>query len=90
MFLDLGGADRVDLNFSKQNEDGSDFECPLFCAVAKGNTKMLGLMLNNKNFDINITDCDGINAFWFACYLGRGEMMHELANLGIDVLCTDA
>ena len=45
MFIDLGGIDRVDLNFFKSNDDGSGFECPLFCAAAKGDEAMVRLML---------------------------------------------
>ena len=41
MFVDLGGMDRVDLNFMKIGKDGTGFECPLFCVAAKGDEKML-------------------------------------------------
>ena len=47
----------MNLNFSKQQEDGSGFECPLFCAAAKGDLKMMHMVLQNKSIDVNITDC---------------------------------
>ena len=35
LFIDLGGVDIVNLNFCKSNEDGTDFECPLFMAAVR-------------------------------------------------------
>jgi ankyrin repeat protein len=43
-------------------------------------------MLKNKSLDINAIDAfSGVNAFWLACYYGRGSIMRELAGAGIDI-----
>ena len=43
-------------------------------------------MLKNNSLDLNARDAyTGINAFWLACYYGRGGIMRELANAGIDI-----
>jgi ankyrin repeat protein len=42
----------------------------------------------NKTVDIHL-NCGGINAFWFACLLGHGNIMSMLAEEGIDIFCTN-
>ena len=57
-FIDLGGVDRVDLNF-KSNVifDGYEApEIPILCAAAKGDERMIELILMNKTVDINVRD----------------------------------
>ena len=89
MFIDLGGVNRVDLNFSKQYNDGTGFECPVFVAAAKNDVQMMSLILQNATVDVNITDSQGINAFWLAAMLNQGRVMRPLAEKGIDVLCAN-
>jgi len=43
----------------------------------------------NKSVDINVKHKSGINAFWIAALFGHGFVMKELANAGIDVLCSN-
>ena len=44
-------------------------------------------MLKNPTVDVNSQcDANGCNAFWLACYYGRGECMCLLANTGIDIM----
>ena len=90
-FVDLGGVDRVNLNF-KSNVIFDNFEAPevpLLCAAARGDETMIRLILKNKSIDINVRDSHGINAIWLACLYGHGEVMHILAEEGIEVLVTN-
>ena len=62
----------------------------MLLAVAKGSIEIIKLMLLNKDLDLNIRDSySGANAFWLACYYGRGSIMKELANAGIDIYNTN-
>ena len=66
MLYDLGGIDKVDLNFSKCNkvEDHCphhkkvvEFQSyPIMSAVAKGNLGLMQVLLNNKTIDVNVKD----------------------------------
>ena len=43
-------------------------------------------MLKNKSLNLEKRDAyTGVNAFWLASYYGRGNIMRELANAGIDI-----
>lgn len=86
----------MNLNFKTHDSIGSkEVESPLLCAVAKGCTKMLKLVLGNKSVDINelygpcVIGDKGVNVFWIACSFGNAKIMWELAQAGIDVLCTN-
>ena len=62
---------------------------PIMVASAVGSTELILLMLKNKFLNIEVKDKSGINAFWVACYFGHGNIMYQLANVGIDVLSTN-
>ena len=48
------------------------------------------MMLENVTLDINVEDEEfKCNAFWFACWYGRGEAINLLANSGINILNTN-
>jgi ankyrin repeat protein len=80
VFLSLGGATTLDLNFNVS----SDGVFPLLIASAKGQLKMVELMLENRNLDINKTDSNGVNAFWIAAWSGHVDIMRRLAAKRID------
>jgi hypothetical protein len=43
-------------------------------------------MLKNPALDLDAIDkYTGVNAFWLAGYYGRGIIMRELANAGMDI-----
>ena len=89
-FIDIGGIDHLNLNYTANKINNKDevLESPFFCAVAKGDIKMLNLVLLNKSIDIHI-ESGGINAFWLACLLGHGHIMNITAEAGIDILNTN-
>jgi hypothetical protein len=76
-FIDLGGVDRVDLNFERPSLEDSKStpETPLFCAAARGSSQMMELVLMNEGLDIEHRDKMGVNAFWLACLYGHGHIM---------------
>jgi ankyrin repeat protein len=41
-------------------------------AAAKGSEEMIRLILMNKTLDVNLTNEQGVNAFWIACLYGHG------------------
>lgn len=90
-FVDIGGTDHLNLNYTANKISMKDevLESPFFCAVAKGDIKMLNLVLLNKSVDIHI-ESGGINAFWLACLLGHGHIMKVLAEAGIDIFNTNS
>mmetsp|Transcript_7899 Transcript_7899/g.7406 ORF Transcript_7899/g.7406 Transcript_7899/m.7406 type:complete len:121 (+) Transcript_7899:143-505(+) len=85
-FIDIGGLTAVDMNF----EVGPEGNFPLFIASTKGSAEFVSLMLENQFIDINLTDHQGINSFWIACFYGHGGVMRVLAEKGIDILCTNS
>lgn len=83
---DLGGGEQLDLNFRIEIEKDI-FYYPIQLAAAIGESECLKFILENKQTEIDVVDDKiGVNAFWFACYYGRGECASLLANAGINVL----
>ena len=89
----MGGFSQANLNFSykwKQDEETVITIYPLLLAVAKGSLEIIQMMILNKGLDLSVRDSySGVNSFWLACYYGRGLIMKELANAGIDIYNTN-
>jgi ankyrin repeat protein len=50
---------------------------------------MLELILINRTLNLNVTNEQGINAFWIACLYGHGTVMRVLAENGIDIFTSN-
>jgi ankyrin repeat protein len=100
--LDLGGADKLDLNFCtlmkkknvknqiEEDEDKNFRIFPIMTCVAKGKVQMLNLMLQHKTVDIDSRDTNSrVTSFWLACLYGHGKIMKILAENGAEVYITN-
>jgi len=84
----LGAGEQVDVNFEIEVEKDLKYY-PIMLAAARGEPECIEILL--KNMMINIDLCEEktkVNAFWLACFFGRGECVRLLANSGIDILNT--
>jgi ankyrin repeat protein len=82
---DMGGAEQCDLNFNIEIEKNLFYQ-PIQLASAIGEAECLKVILENNQTNIDVVDAKtGTNAFWIACFYGRGECVGLLANAGIDI-----
>jgi len=82
---DLGGGEQIDLNFNIEIEKNL-FYYPIQLAAAIGEADCLKVILENQQTKIDVVDNQtGTNAFWVACFYGRGECVGLLANAGVDI-----
>jgi ankyrin repeat protein len=82
---DLGGGEQLDLNFSIEIEKDL-FYYPIQLAAAIGEAECLKLILENNQTQVDVVDNKtGTNAFWVACFYGRGECVSLLANAGVNL-----
>lgn len=89
-FIDMGGAEQVDLNFKIHIDEATSYY-PLQLAASKNNVQIVEAILKNKKTEIGVCDeVTGANAFWLAAFFGHGEPMSLLAKAGINILCTHA
>jgi hypothetical protein len=82
---DLGGGDHFDLNFHIEVEKDLLFY-PIMLAAAIGEAECLKVILENSQTQLDVVDPKTeTNAFWIACFYGRGECSRLLANAGINI-----
>ena len=84
-FVILRGNKNADLNF-KVTKTGMS---PLLIVAAKGETDMLGLMLQHHALDVNMPDNFGVNAFWVAAFHGQIDAMHLLRWRDVEMSSTN-
>ena len=85
MLYDIGGIEKMEVNFMQKEKAHKYKIGPLFIACAKGNLDQLNLLLMNKSVDLETKGINGENAFWIACFFNHSNIMVELANRGIDI-----
>ena len=83
---DLGAGEQVNINFEIEVEKDVIYY-PIMLAAALGEAQCLSILLQNTQVEINVVDKKAeTNAFWIACYFGRGKCAGMLANAGINIL----
>lgn len=84
--VDLAADANSDINFMIEIASNVSYN-PLILAAVLGHAECVKVLLSNPNCKINMKNPhNGCNAFWFACYYGRGECISLLAEAGIDIL----
>lgn len=84
LVVDFGCHSVTNLNFFKLS--GKTMLSPLICAAIKGDYQMMKLLLMNLTINVDLTNEQGVTAFWIACMYGHGQVMQLLAEAGANVL----
>ena len=86
---DLSLHDKANPNFLIEISPKIFF--PALVVVASlGHKDVLEIMLKNPNLNLDMVDPEkGCNAFWYASFYGKMNVMSMLAEKGIDVLSKD-